>query len=464
MPRCAIYARFSTDRQNPHSAEDQVAICSAYAEREGWEVADVFTDIALSGTNNRRPGMTGMLSAAAAGAFDIVLGEALDRFARNQADIATIYQRLEFAGVKLHTLSEGHVNEMHIGFRGTMSSMFLKDLADKIRRGQRGTVVRGRVPGGLAYGYDVVSRIGADGELERGLRAVNATQAAIIQRIYREYVAGVSPKRIAHTLNAEGIPSPRGGEWSPSAINGSRARRIGILRNPIYAGRYLYNRVQMKRDPESRKRVSRINAAEDMVTVDMPELRIVDEELWQAAQDAAEARTMLPLGDRNRPRHLLSGLITCGTCGGSMIVIGGGRVGCTRHREKGTCDVGRTIQRAELEKRVLSGIVDQLLEPQAVSRLVKRYHDEMEAHRADRSQGLAEIERRITKADTAVQRLVAAIADGAADFAEIHEALSARKADREALRRERDEIAAVPVLALNPQIVEAYRKLSLIHI
>ena len=190
-----------------------------------------------------------------------------------------------------------------------------------------------------------------------------------------------------------------------------------------------------------------------MVSVDMPELRIVDEELWQAAQDTAEARTMLPLGDHNRPRHLLSGLSTCGR---SMIVIG--RAGCTGHRKKGTCNVGRTIQRAERKKPVLSGIIDQLLEPDAISRLVKRCHNEMKAHRTDCGQGLAEINRRIVKADTAVQRLVAAIADGAADFAEIHQALSARKADREALRRGRDEIAAVPVLAMNSRIVEAYRK------
>ena len=130
MPRCAIYARFSTDRQSANSAEDQIALCSARAQREGWEIAGVYTDIAISGATNRRPGMTSMLADAAAGAFDIVLSEALDRIARNQADIATIYQSLEFANVAIETLSEGRVNELHIGLKGTMGALFLKDLAD----------------------------------------------------------------------------------------------------------------------------------------------------------------------------------------------------------------------------------------------------------------------------------------------------------------------------------------------
>ena len=458
MPRCAIYARFSTDKQSANSAEDQVATCTARAEREGWEVVGVYTDVAMSGTNNRRPGMTGMLADALAGSFEIILAEALDRIARNQADIASIYQRCEFAGVQIVTLSEGSVNELHIGLKGTMGALFLKDLADKIRRGQRGTVQRGRVPGGLTYGYDVVSRIGKDGELDRGLRQVNPEQASVVRRIYQEYVDGRrSPKMIAHGLNADGIRSPRGGEWRASTLSGSRERGIGVLRNPIYAGRYLYNRVTMKRDPESRKRVSRANAADDRVLVEMPELRIVSDDVWRAAQEEAERRCSGPLVMRRRPRYLLTGLVRCGACGGSMTVIGDGRIGCTRHREAGTCEVGTTIKRVELERRVLTGLTEQLLAPEALSRLVATYHEEMSARRADRTQEADALDRRISRAEKGIGRLVAAIADGAADFAEIREALAARRAERDTLKRGREELGAAPVIVLNPTVVETYR-------
>lgn len=458
MPRCAVYARFSTDRQSATSAEDQIASCAALAEREGWEVVQVYTDIAISGASNRRPGMTAMLSDAQAGAFDIVCAEAIDRIARNQADIATIYQRLEFAGVRIRTVTEGEVNELHIGLKGTMSALFLKDLADKIRRGQRGTVSRGRSPGGLAYGYDVVPQLGENGQLVRGLRTINAEQAAVVLRIYREYLAGVGPKAIAIGLNRDGVPSPRGGEWRASAILGSRARGLGVLHNPIYAGRYLYNRVTMKRDPETRRRVSRVNAAEDRLSIDMPELRIVPEELWQAVQRAAEARSTGPMNHQVRPKHLLSGLIRCGRCGGAFAGVNGKRLGCTRAREAGTCEVRQTINRDEIEQRVLAGITEQLLGPDAVSLLVRTYHREIAESQSDRDQRIAGTEKRLRAADKAIGRLVAAIADGAADFADIREALVARRAERDALRHERAELEAVPVIALNPSLVEAYRK------
>jgi DNA invertase Pin-like site-specific DNA recombinase len=457
MPRCAIYARFSTDKQSATSAEDQIAICSARAEREGWEIANVYTDAAISGASNRRPGMTAMLADASAGAFDIVLAEALDRIARNQADIATIYQRLEFANVAIETLTEGRVNELHIGLKGTMGALFLKDLADKIRRGQKGAVSRGRVPGGLTYGYDVVAQLNAKGELDRGLRRVNPDQAAIVLRIYREYVSGSSPKMISKRLNADGVPSPRGGEWRASTLSGNRERGIGVLCNPIYAGRYLYNRVTMRRDPESRRRVSRANTADERVLVDMPELRIVPEELWRAAQDQAEQRTTGPIGSRQRPRYLLTGLIRCGRCAGTMAVMGGGRVTCTKAREAGTCDVTTTISRKELERRVLSGLAERLLEPDAVSRLVKSYHAEVETRQGERAESVGAIQRRIDKGQRSIERLIDAIADGAADFRDIREALAARKAEIHELERQRDEVGAVPVIALNPKVVEAYR-------
>ena len=66
--------------------------------------------------------------------FDIVLAEALDRISRDQEEIAGVYKRLTFAGVRMVTLSEGDISELHIGLKGTMGALYLKDLADKTRR------------------------------------------------------------------------------------------------------------------------------------------------------------------------------------------------------------------------------------------------------------------------------------------------------------------------------------------
>lgn len=92
----------------------------------------------------------------AAGKFKVLYAEALDRISRNQEDIAAIYKRLSFAGVKIVTLSEGEISHLHIGLKGTMNALFLKDLADKTRRGLRGRVEAGMSGGGKCYGFDVV--------------------------------------------------------------------------------------------------------------------------------------------------------------------------------------------------------------------------------------------------------------------------------------------------------------------
>lgn len=455
--RCAIYARFSTDRQSANSAEDQVRICRERAEREGWRIVDVYTDLAISGTSNRRPGMTAMLADAAAGSFDIVVAEGLDRIARNQADIATIFQALEFAQVRIETLSEGPISELHIGLKGTMSALFLKDLADKIRRGQRGSVARGFIPGGLCYGYDVVHELDAKGEPIRGKRRINEEQAEVVRRVHREYVAGRSPKMIAHGLNKDGIPSARGGEWRANAIVGSRTRMIGILHNPIYVGRYAHNRVRMVRDPASRKRISRPNEAADLQFVDIPDLRIVDEDLWQASQAARLNRAAAPLVYRKRPKTLLSGLIHCGICDGKFTMIDRGKFGCSRHRESGTCTNGARIRAVELEERVLVGLDEQLLSHEAFQLLEREYIEARQRHASQGAQDRAKLQRRLQAAEAAVARLVAAIADGGRDYADIRDALAAKTEERDRAREELEEDAAAPVIALHPQIAVAYR-------
>jgi DNA invertase Pin-like site-specific DNA recombinase len=141
--------------------------------------------------------------------FDAVLAEAMDRLSRDQEDIAGLFKRMAFAGVRMVTLSEGDVTHLHIGLKGAMNALFLKDLADKTRRGQRGRVEAGKAGGGLCYGYDVVRRLGADGQVATGERTINAAEADIVRRIFREYAEGRSSRTIALDLNREGIPGPQ---------------------------------------------------------------------------------------------------------------------------------------------------------------------------------------------------------------------------------------------------------------
>lgn len=126
----------------------------ARVEQENGTVVEIYADHALSGGSVRnRPSMQALLNQAKGGKFDCVVAEALDRISRDQEDIAAIYKRLRHCDIRLITLAEGEISELHVGLKGTMNALFLKDLALKIRRGQRGRIEAGRIPGGSSYGY-----------------------------------------------------------------------------------------------------------------------------------------------------------------------------------------------------------------------------------------------------------------------------------------------------------------------
>ena len=96
---------------------------------------------------------------------------------RDQEDVCALFKRLQFARVTVVTLTEGEINELHVGLKGTMNALFLKDLAAKTHRGLRGRVEKGRSGGGLCYGYDVVTTFDAAGEPDRGERRINEVEA-----------------------------------------------------------------------------------------------------------------------------------------------------------------------------------------------------------------------------------------------------------------------------------------------
>jgi DNA invertase Pin-like site-specific DNA recombinase len=336
--------------------DDQVRLCREGIERDGHESAQVYSDRAVSGASLMRPGIQSLMQDATRGHFDLVHAEALDRISRDQEDIAAIFKRLGHHEITIVTLAEGKVDELHIGLKGTMNALFLKDLASKIRRGQRGRIANGFSAGGLSYGYLVVRELDDSGDFIRGKRSVKQEEAAVVRRIFAEYATGKSPRRIAADLNAEHIPSPRGGQWNASTINGHRGRRNGILQNELYRGKLVHNRVRMLRDPETGKRISRINRETEWVRVEAPELRIISDKLWNEALCMRRRYLDKPSQNCRRPKRLLSGLLKCGQCGGAFTIVRPDKYGCATHREKGTCTNASQISARQLERRVLAGI------------------------------------------------------------------------------------------------------------
>jgi site-specific DNA recombinase len=165
------------------------------------------------------------------------------------------------------------------------------------------------------------------------------------------------------------VPGPRGRDWGASTIHGQRRRGNGILNNELYIGRIVWNRLRFIKDPETGKRVARFNPESAWITCDVPELRIVDQALWdkvKARQGAMEARISgggVRTEDRRRPRYLFSGLLKCGVCGGGFVKYSHDRVACSTARTKGTCDNLLTAKRPFVEACVLNGLRDHLMDP-----------------------------------------------------------------------------------------------------
>jgi len=248
--KVAIYARYSSDNQRDASIADQMRVCRAFAERQGWTLAQEYSDHAVSGATLLRSGFQALMRDALNRRFDVVLAESLDRFSRDQEDTAGLFKRLTFAGVNIVTIAEGDITHLHIGFKGTMNALFLKDLAEKTHRGLRGRIEDGKSAGGLCYGYRVVKALNA-GTVTTGEREIDPEQAAVVARIFRDFMAGMSPEAIVKALNREGVAGPFGGSWSPSTIHGNAKRGTGILNNELYVGRTVWNRLRYVRDPDT---------------------------------------------------------------------------------------------------------------------------------------------------------------------------------------------------------------------
>ena len=456
--RAAIYARYSSDLQSEASIDDQVRLCRERAERDGIAVADVFTDYAISGgAISNRPGMLSLMGAAKQGGFDMVIAEALDRISRDQEDIAAIYKRLSHADVRIVTLSEGEINELHVGLKGTMNALFLKDLAAKTRRGQRGRVEAGKIPGGNSYGYKIVRRILDNGAVSTGEREIDPVQAAIVKRIFQEYADGLAPRRIAGRLNMENIPGPRGGPWNASTINGSRQRRNGILNNELYLGRITYNRQRYTKDPETGKRRSRPNPEHEWVITDVPALRIVDDGTWDRVKQIKARYASQPGNQRQTKKRLLTGLVKCGRCGGSMTIVNRFRYYCSTKRERGTCASTVGIKAIDLENRILSGLKDILLgNEDLIEAFVAEFKAEIIRLRKQRGSHERQAQKELNKVNRAIKRCLSFITEGDGDPGLVRDelrSLEGRKKDLElslaADHREQE-------VELHPNIAELY--------
>ena len=427
---CATYARYSTDKQNPLSNEDQLRNCRNYAQGRGWRVLEdwIISDEEVTGATVERPGLKRLLLEADSPTpcFDVVLVDDTSRLSRRQADVLNICERLSFAGVRICFVSQGIDStdekfQLLLTARGMIDQLFLADTAKRVHRGLEGLARKGLHTGGRCYGYRRV-KDGCSVHLE-----IEDSEAAVVRRIFQMYADGHSLKQVAKKLNAEGISSPQPQlgriqrSWAPSAVR-------HILHNERYIGTVVWNRKHKVRNPRTGRRVYRARPESEWIRFESPSLRVVSDELWQRVRQRSEFVSS-HYGMKSRPglvtrwnaigsRYLFSGILRCGLCGASMNIVSGAgkraysKYGCPMHHMRGTCQNDLTERSEILEGRLLDALQEAVLQSDVVDYAIKKFEAGLETELKNVSGEVEVLRKREHTLKCEIRRLTEALASG----------------------------------------------------
>jgi len=348
-----IYARYSSELQNPKSCEDQIALCTEYVTRQGGRIRQTYQDDGISGRTMDRPGVQELLKRIKIKGRCVIVCESLDRLSRDQEDIASIYKITQFYEAKIITLSEGEIKGLQIGVNGYLSQEYSVQLGAKTLRGQKNRAKEGFHSGPPPFGYRVRREYDERGELIKGLREIDPDEAAIVIEVYQRYVDGEPVSRICRDLNARGIVTRKGNPWRSNSIMGHKARESGMFHNPIYRGVMLYNRQSFKINPETQKKVPRPKDESEKIYTPDESLRIIPEDLWQRMNLLRQSRE---LAGGNREINPLTPRLFC-QCGTGLHIYAKGVYRCPNSKN---CGCNRSIKTSiiieEAIKQIKEGI------------------------------------------------------------------------------------------------------------
>jgi site-specific DNA recombinase len=287
----------------------------------------------------------------------------------------------------------------------------------------------------------------------------------LIIAIFEMFAVGRSPRDIARAINREHVAGPRGHEWGDTTIRGHGGRGTGVLRNELYIGRLVWNRQTFVRDPSTGKRLSRANPRDQWIEEEVPELRIIPQQLWDKVQgrlqDLADSPTSKAIKAgkfwlMRRPRHVLTGLVACGHCGDSMAVIGKDYLRCSRAHRSAGCRHLKLVRRSTLERIVFDAMRTNLMAPGLVAEFVREVHAEVNRQRSQVHTERAALKSRLKKVEQQLEGLITAISEGLRGPG-IQARLDALEAEKATLRVELQNPQTALVL-LHPNLAEMYQK------
>jgi archaellum component FlaC len=321
----------------------------------------------------------------------VLLLDDTSRLSRNLADAVRTVETLKFKGYRIVSVSQGIDSkddqaDVLMTVHGLVDSLYIKELAKKTHRGLQGRAIQGLHTGGRCFGYDNVR----EGDSVR--YQINKGEAAVVRRIFEMAADGGSLKTITRTLNGEHVPPPRKRAGKHDATWCHNAVRE-MLRNELYVGRLIWNRSRYVKQPGTNKRLRRMRPKSEWHILEKPELRIIDQELWERVQ-----RRIALVNEKynygNTPglshrastsQNLLTGFMKCGVCGNNLTIVSGRgksahpRYGCPYHANRGACTNGLKERADVLEERLFSELQNAVLQPEAVEYAVQEFERQLQS-------------------------------------------------------------------------------------
>ncbi|MGK5169016.1 recombinase family protein [Geodermatophilus sp. CPCC 205761] len=375
VPRAAVYCRISDDRRGLGLGVDrQRQDCHDLARRHGWEVVGTYVDNDVSAYSGKpRPQYAQLMGAVQGGQVDVVLAWDPDRLHRSPAELETFIAAVERAGVDVVTVQAGEWDLSTANGRltarllGSIARHESEHKSERVRRALEQNAAAGRPHGRRAYGWQ---RQHTPGGAVR--EVVVPEEAAIVQRIAGDLLAGESLRSVTAALNADGVPSPTGRPWGKNMVRALvlRERNAGL----------------------------RVHHGE-----------VIGEGAWEAILDRGRWEQLRAvLSDPGRrtstgtaAAHLLSGIARCGVCGATLRAAQNRGVPSYRCSADG-CVIRR---KTDLDRLIVGLVTARLARPDAVRLFAADDSDE-------RSAALVETEQLRARLDHAADQYAEGVIDG----------------------------------------------------
>jgi DNA invertase Pin-like site-specific DNA recombinase len=337
--RVLIYARYSTDEQNPRSIEAQISYCRRFLAELGITDVEIVVlyDKGISGERMFRPGINEVRAGIEAGQWDLIVVEDCSRLFRNAMACVELVNCAVDQDIRVFCINDevDTADEQYWEDRLYEAARHHerrnKFTSRQIERAHEALWELGAAIGLLKPGYRRKPMYPADDdEPESGpyVDEQDPQQVPILEQLYQRAAALESPRSLAQWLTKIGFRKANNATsavWTAKDV-------IALIRRTDYRGYQTFRKIISKKKRVTGERRAARNDADKVLTREMPQLRIVSDALWYQANQAINdrnSRPVRPRGEENplagiprNSREPLSNIFFCGCCHGKMYAQG----------------------------------------------------------------------------------------------------------------------------------------------